>query len=51
MKSYKPKTYKEILEQLEFMGLYEAHYLITKLKKDNANLKRKLTLLKKKYGI
>jgi len=46
---YVPPTDKEILEGLEFQDNYEAAYLITSLKKENANLKRKLTILQKKY--
>jgi len=44
---YVEKTEKEIIEQLEFMDNYEAAYLIKSLKKQVANLKRKLTKLKK----
>ena len=48
-KSYVPPTDKEILEALEFQDNYEAAYLITSLKKENAVLKRKLTILQKEY--
>lgn len=44
---YVEKTDKEIIEQLEFMDNYEAAYLIKRLKKQVANLKRELTKLKK----
>jgi hypothetical protein len=49
-KSYQPPTDKEILEGLEFQDNYEAAFLIKSLKKENANLKRKLTVLQKKYN-
>ena len=45
---YKEKTYKEIIEELEFHDMYEAVWIITSLKKEVAALKRKLTILKKK---
>ncbi|MBN1637338.1 MAG: hypothetical protein JW866_00095 [Ignavibacteriales bacterium] len=45
---YVPPTDKEIIEGLEFQDNYEAVFLITSLKKENANLKRKLTILQKK---
>jgi len=48
MPPYNPPTDKEIIEALEFQDNYEAAYLIRSLKKENANLKRKLTILKKK---
>jgi len=46
---YVPPSDKEIIEALEFQDNYEAVYLIKSLKKENANLKRKITILKKKY--
>jgi hypothetical protein len=49
MPPYVPPSDKEIIESLEFHDNYEAAYLITSLKKENANLKRKLTILQKKY--
>jgi len=42
--SYKEITDKEIIEELEFMDNYEASYRIKQLKKEVANLKRKLTI-------
>ena len=47
---YVPPSDKEIIEALEFQDNYEAVYLIKSLKKENANLKRKITILKKKYN-
>ena len=44
---YEPKTDKQIIEQLEFVNNYEAAYRLKELKKENANLKRELTKLKK----
>jgi len=49
MPPYVPPTDKEIIMGLEDCENYEAAYLITSLKKENANLKRKLTILQKKY--
>jgi hypothetical protein len=49
VKPYVPPTDKEIIEKLEFLDNYEAAFLIATLKKENAKLKRKLTILKKKY--
>ncbi len=39
---YKRKTIKEMMEQLEFMDMYEEIYYIKTLKKENAKLKRRL---------
>jgi len=49
MPPYVPPSDKEIIEALEFQDNYEAAYLIKDLKKQNANLKRKLTILQKNY--
>jgi len=49
MPPYVPPTDKEVIEALEFQDNYEAAYLIRSLKKENTNLKRKLTILQKKY--
>jgi len=49
MPPYVPPTDKEVIEALEFQDNYEAAYRIKELKRENANLKRKLTLLQKKY--
>jgi len=51
---YKPKPYveptdKEMIEGLEMCGYYAEACRIQELKKEVANLKRKLTILKKKY--
>jgi len=46
---YVPPTDNEILEGLEFQDDYEAAYRLRELKKENANLKRKLTILQKQY--
>jgi hypothetical protein len=48
MNSYKPKTDSEIIIELELMDNYEAAYRLKQLKKENASLKRKLTVFKKK---
>ena len=42
------KTDKEILETLDFIGELHAYSRFSELKRENANLKRKLTILKKK---
>ncbi len=47
MEAYKEKTHKEIIEELDFCDNYEAVYLIKSLKKEVANLKRKLKILNK----
>ena len=48
-KPYEPSTDKEIVLALEWQDNYEAAFLIRNLKKQNAVLKRKLTILQKKY--
>lgn len=50
MPPYVEPTDKEILEQLEFCDYYEAAYRLRELKKENANLKRKLTILQKQIN-
>ena len=45
---YVAPSHKEIIEGLEFQDNYEAAFLIENLKKENANLKRKLTVMRKK---
>lgn len=45
--SHKEKTHKEIIDELNFSDNYEASHLITSLKKQVANLKRKVTILEK----
>jgi hypothetical protein len=42
---------KLIIDKLEFYDNYGASFRIKELKKENANLKRKLTILKKKIAI
>lgn len=42
--SYKEKTDKEIIDELDFGGYSEAIFLIKNLKKQVSNLKRKLTI-------
>jgi len=46
---YKEPTDKELLDGLWEGEQFEAASRITELKKENANLKRKLTILEKKY--
>lgn len=46
---YVEPTDKEILEGLEFQDNYEAAFRLRQLKIKNGNLKRKLTILQKKY--
>ena len=46
--AYVEKTEKEILEELDFGGYYEAIFLIKQQKKSISNLKRRLTNLNKK---
>jgi len=46
---YVEPTDKEMIDGLNEGGNYEAACRIEELKKKNANLKRKLTILKKKY--
>lgn len=41
---------KEIIEMLDFMDAYSASYRFRELKRENTNLKRKLTILNKKYN-
>ena len=41
------KTDKELLEMLDFIGEYHTYSRFGQLKRENANLKRKLTILKK----
>lgn len=48
---HKPKTDKQIIEELEFMDNYEAAYRIKELKKEVAKLKRKLTKLQIKNNM
>ena len=48
-KPYVEPSHKEIIKDLEIVDNYEAAFLITNLKKEVANLKRKLTILQKKY--
>ncbi len=48
---YEPKSDKEIIKELEFCDNYEAVYLITSLKKELANIRRKYTILKSKSKI
>lgn len=43
----KERSYKEIINNLEFLDMYDVIYLIEKLKKENSNLKRKITRMKK----
>lgn len=45
---HKEPSDKEIIENLEFCGNYEALGRITELKRENASLKGQLTKLKKK---
>lgn len=47
---YEERTDKEMLDVLEFCDMYDIHYRMKQLKKENANLKRKLTNLKNKYA-
>jgi len=44
------KTDKDIIEMLDFMDEYYVAHRFAKLKKENASLKRKLTILKKKHN-
>ena len=46
---YVEPTDKEMIEGLEECGYYDEAFRIRNLKKENANLKRKLTILQKKY--
>jgi len=46
---YNPLTDKEIIDKLELIGDYEVMCRIISLKRENANLKRKITNLTKKY--
>lgn len=46
---YKEPTDKELVDGLYEGDNYEAASRITELKRENANLKRKLTILQKKY--
>jgi len=46
---YEPPTDKEMIEGLNECGYYAEACRIEELKKKNAVLKRKLTILKKKY--
>lgn len=46
---YVEPTDKEIIAGLEFQDNYEAAYLIKSLKREVAKLKRRLTILQKKY--
>jgi len=46
---YEYPTDKEMIEGLNECGYYEEAFRIEQLKKENANLKRKLTILQKKY--
>ena len=46
---YVPPTDKEMIEGLEMCGSYEEACRLRDLKKEVANLKRKLTILQKKY--
>jgi len=43
----KNRTDNELIENLEFMDNYEIAYRFKELKKENANLKRTITKLKK----
>ena len=45
------KTDKEILEMLDFIGEYHAHYRFNELKRENANLKRQMTILRRKHNL
>lgn len=47
---YKERTDKEMIEDLVFLDNYDIAYRIKELKRENANLKRKLTILKKKHA-
>ena len=49
VKPYVESTDKEIIEGLEMCGYLEEAFRIRHLKKEVANLKRKLTVLQKKY--
>ena len=46
---YVEPTDKEMIEGLEESERYEEAFRLRDLKKENANLKRKLTILQKKY--
>jgi len=46
---YVEPTDKEMIEGLEECDNYEVAYRLRELKRENANLKRKVTILKKKY--
>ena len=43
------RTDKEMIEMFEFMDAYDIACRFRGLKKENANLKRRLTVLKRKY--
>jgi len=45
------KTDKEIIEMLNFMDEYHCSWRFEQLKKENANLKRQNTILKKKLNV
>lgn len=49
VKPYIELTDKEMIEGLQMCEYYEEAFRIKNLKKENANLKRKLTILQKKY--
>ena len=45
------KTDQEIIDMLNFMDDYQAAWRFKQLKNENAALKRKLTILKKKHNV